>query len=333
MKTKVDVKTLVGLIRNRALLDNGSGKHIDQLLTDYIEPYVIQECDDPASFSNIGEELLKIEEIEKWPEVIMLAQLAILNGERRLKLTPERAEYLCWLIEELKIVILNLPDDANKLRCLELLGYHGSIYFGDRGYFERAAEMQLLSVKAAAGRNNLIGKVIAEFMETVYRLKQELFADGFSYKSSLFGILIERHLALTTALRGSSLEVQWAEGNAPTFMLEVCIWLNCRQPEWKSWIKTILLTAPKLGESWKLIGEFVRAVDQPQKDSRNDHLLETYTQTADTPERIATAYLVLIRHAISASDFERAKLLLAQMPREPSAKHVRVIAKRLLVPK
>jgi hypothetical protein len=323
---RVDVDTLVGLVARVARFDE-NGERTDVLFKQ-IEEYVIQECDDPGAYAQIGRKAS--EGISGFPVSAsvpaVLAELADFCGIRRLPPPPSEAreQYLLQLIEELEKAISALSESPIKNRCQSLFDYHRSIFYGDYGHFDKAAEMQRQSARVASRNGDLVGMAIGQFMEAVFNLKQGLF-DGDDRQDVLFDTLAERFKSLSEKLRGSPMETLWAEGNGPVFMLQACVWLDNNFPGETQWFKTIISVVDELGDSWKLIGDFVRAVY-----TRDVRLLQTHAETNDDSERRATCLLILARQAILARDSKRAKGFVGRMPREPSVKHVVAIANRLL---
>jgi hypothetical protein len=311
---KADVETLVGLAVRTAKFDKDGGR--TDVLLGQIEGYVVGECDDPSAYGTIGMKMF--EEVQDLPVPAVLVQLATLCGIRRLPPTDEREHYLLELIADLERAISILPDSPMKSRCRELFSYHQGIFYGDYGYFDKAAEMQRRSEEEAIRSGNLAGAAISFFMESLYTFKQDL-ANG--APGDLLE-LISRQESLVEAIRGHLLEVSWVK-NVLVFMIQVHVWLDIHFLD--SWVEQVIVALDKLGEST----QFINALHLTRDGLENDRLLEKYVKTEDIPERIATAYLVLIRHAIEAGDLGRAKALLDQMPKDPSAKHVRAVAQRL----
>jgi hypothetical protein len=320
---KADIETLVGLAVRTARFDKDGG--CTDVLLKQIEGYVIQKCDDPYAYGTIG--MRMFEEIQDLPIPAVLAQLATLCGIRRLPLTNARENYLLELIADIKKAVSVLPNNSMRNRCRSLFSYHQSIFYGDYGYFDKAAEMQGQSAGEAIQNGDSVGVAIGWFMEMVYRFKQALFVgDTRGALDTLFELLMERYSALIEALRNSPLEVQWAQSNGPMFMLEACIWTGREHySKWDEWATTLFSAIEKLGGP----AQFVNALSMTRVGSEDDVLLEEYVKTKDAPERIATAYLVLINHAVNANDLERAGNFLREVPQDPSAKHVLAIAKRL----
>jgi hypothetical protein len=126
---QLKIDALVDLVVTRAKVDKTTpdsknlrkGWRTDELLTGDVDLLVVGG-DNPGAYAEIGRKALKqLQGLpERLPEMEALAMLAILRGERLLPLTPEQADLVIRLSEDLKIAISALPDGNRKRRCQEL---------------------------------------------------------------------------------------------------------------------------------------------------------------------------------------------------------------------
>ena len=262
----------------------------------------------------------------------VLANLAILRGERLLPITKGQVQLVLNLSEDLKTAISDLPDGARKKRCQELFLYHMGIFYSALGRFDLAAETQEWVAREAGSESS--SAAIARYCAALSRLKQALLVGEPPDKlEALFSDLEERFAQLAKALKGSELEVQWIEGNCPMQMILACVWLDRSHSKWNDWVVTALAAAEKLGKAWEPGAEFVRAVDVDEQDpdyvGRVERALETINKLGGSNEAKATVLLLLARRAFQAGNVDEAKKIIEQMP-EQGAQHVRAIAKRMV---
>ena len=309
---EADAETLAALVLAKAKKCGGRGEEIDSLLQD-VESLVLGSPNGPVTLSLIG---IKIRSGAKsWPEVKALADAMILNGDRRRLMDAPLLERIEERISGLEKSIPMLSGWARD-RVESLLAYHAGVFYGVIGDFEKAVEYQEKSVLIAKKMGDKEKEAIGWFMKFAYELREAVFLGYQGNQLVIYFADVEEQL---DCLAG----VQWAEGNGPTFMILASIWLDW--PNWATYVEKVLQAAEKLGSSWDSTAEFVRAAESGSKEA-----LESYIHKKDAPERIATAYLILIRLAIEANDQKGAKELLDRMPKDPSAKHVFAIAERLL---
>ncbi|MDO8436023.1 MAG: hypothetical protein Q7S82_01385 [bacterium] len=333
MPRTFDIDTLVDLVVNRARVDTTApdpnnlrnGWLTDALLTQAIDGLVVGQYNEPAAYAEIGRKVLA--QVGNLPEIAALAQLAIFRGERLLPLTLGRELSAILIIKELEHGIAALPDGPRKMRCRSLLQYHQGVFYDACGRFALAAEFQLRSAQEASRFDDLSGMAIALFMNKIYCLKDAL-RTGEPIAESIFPDIERGFAALVTTMRGFILEVQWAEANGPVYMIEACIWLNRIHPDWNDWVATALAAAEKLGTSWDLCAEFVRAVDMDRRgDPLAEEALNAVAESSDANERRAAALLILARRAMDKGRAEKAREIVARMP-EQGAQHVIAVANR-----
>lgn len=338
MLDQFEIDILVDLVVTRAKVDRTvpdpsnlrDGWRTDALFGD-IDALVVGGKNNPSGYAEIGRRVLA--QVKDLPEMAVLATLAILRGERLLSLTPEQGHIVLDISEDLKAAILALPDGTRKKRCQELFLYHMGVFYDASGRFDLAAETQEWAAREAGDKSS--SAAISLFLSAVYRLKFALVADKPSDELEvIFSDLEEKSGQLAEALRGSELEVQWVEGNCPIHMIEACIWLDRRQPEWNNWVETAIAAAGKLGKAWEPSVEFVLAANIDEQEQGGvkeiEKALQAINAQGGSDEIKATVLLLLARRAFRAGNVDEAKKIIEQMP-EQSVQHVRAIAERMLL--
>lgn len=331
----MDVKTLVDLVIARARVDRTApdpnnlrnGWCTDTLFGD-IDALVVGQYNDPSAYAEIGRQVLA--KVRYLPEMAVLAQLAILRGERLLPVDPEREQSIFQIIRELEETISALSGGTRKMRCRSLFEYHVGIFYADYGRFDLAAKAHVRAAEKAACFGDKAGVAISNFMETLSRLKDALRTGKSTNELEvIFSRMEERFTKLVKETHGSILEVQWAEGNCPVHMIEACLWLGRTHIKWNDWVATAIVAAKKLGRSWEPIGKFVCAVDMNIRyDPQADEALNAIAEGGDVNERRATALLILARRAMQTGRMKKAREIVERMP-EQGAQHVRAVAERL----
>jgi len=303
------------------------GWRTDELLTGDVDLLVVGG-DNPGAYVLISEKVL--EKVQDLPEMVVLAKLAILRGQRLLRPTPGQVQLVLNFSEDLKTAISALPDGTRKQRCQELFLYHMGVFHNALGRFDLAAETEEWAAQEAG--EGFYSAAISLFLSAFYHLKAALVTGELPDElEKLFSALEERFAQLAEALRDSELEVQWAEGNCPIHMIQACVWLNLRNhPRWDDWVRIALAATEKLGKAWEPGAEFVRAVDMGKRDDPQavEALEATAANNGNSNEVKATALLLLARHALRDRDVDAARNLIGQMP-EQGAQHVRAIAERM----
>ena len=331
----VEIGILAKLVIARAKVDKTvpdpknlrKGWRTDELLTGDVDLLVVGG-DNPGAYVLISEKVL--EKVQDLPEMVVLAKLAILRGQRLLRPTPGQVQLVLNFSEDLKTAISALPDGTRKQRCQELFLYHMGVFHNALGRFDLAAETEEWAAQEAG--EGFYSAAISLFLSAFYHLKAALVTGELPDElEKLFSALEERFAQLAEALRDSELEVQWAEGNCPIHMIQACVWLNLRNhPRWDDWVRIALAATEKLGKAWEPGAEFVRAVDMEKRDDPQavEALEATAANNGNSNEVKATALLLLARHALRDRDVDAARNLIGQMP-EQGAQHVRAIAERM----
>lgn len=338
MVAEIDVGTLARLVIHTAKMDTTApesgnlrnGWMTDLLLTQMIDRFVVGQRNKPAVYARIGKWALDY--VRELPEAAALVQLAILRGERMLPFTKEREQALLQMIADLAQTIEALPEGTRKSRCKSLFQYHRSVFYDSRGKFNLAAELQLTSANEAYILGDNPGRAIAYFMRKIYLIKDALCRGDMETATSIFASIEPYFIELITVTRATPLEVLWGEVNGPVFMIESFVWLDRKHPSWDEWVRIALAGMEKLGSSWDLCADFVRAVDMERRvvtPHAAERALNKAADSKDANERRATALLILLRHAMKTRDVQRAKELMARMPKQ-GAQHVVAIAKRCL---
>ena len=331
----VEIGILAKLVIARAKVDKTvpdpknlrKGWRTDELLTGDVDLLVVGG-DNPGAYVLISEKVL--EKVQDLPEMAVLAKLAILRGKRLLPLTPVQKNVIFGFSDLRSAISASLPDGTRKQRCLELFLYHLGIFYDALGDFAKAIKMHEWAAQEAGDESS--SAAISLFCAALYRLKSALVVGKTPDElGALFSDLEEKFAQLAEALRGSELEVQWAEGNGPMHMIQACVWLNLRNhPRWDDWVRIALAATEKLGKAWEPGAEFVRAVDMEKRDDPQavEALEATAANNGNSNEVKATALLLLARHALRDRDVDAARNLIGQMP-EQGAQHVRAIAERM----
>lgn len=265
----MDIGTLVELIVARAKVDTTvpdpanprSGWSTDALFQN-VDALVVVRHNDPSGFVEIGQQVLA--EVRDLPEMAILAQLAILRGER---LLPEREEAVIQLSRELRDAILALPDGARKMRCRSLFWYHMGTFFEACQRFGLAAAVHQRAAEEADRLGDRPGAAISYFMMSfcLFRDEARSAATDFGRREGLFSEMEEKFDQLVEAVRGSPLEVQWGEGNGPLHMIEACSLLQRAHPRWDEWKASVIAASAKLGEAWQRVPEEVRRYDEAKR--------------------------------------------------------------------
>ena len=331
----IDIPTLVALVVARAKTDKTEpdpknlrvGWRTDQLLGD-IHVLMCYAQNDPAGYAQIGRQVLA--EVQSLPEMAALARLAIFRGERLLPPSEDRKRALLEMARELKYFIETLPSGERVNRCLSLLEYHTGVFLNDYGCFVEAAAVELQSAEIAGKAGNVSEKAISLFVATVYELKDALCSGSTDRIETSFAELELEYPRLVTALKGTALEVSWGEANAPMHLFEACVWLDKDIPEMDTWAVTILSAAEKLGEAWKGIADFVRAVQLHRGGQAGAEgiLLALAANSKEKEELKASALLVLARRAKNGGDADGSRGFIQQMPKT-GTQHIRAVAVRL----
>ncbi|MDO8663516.1 MAG: hypothetical protein Q7K28_01585 [Candidatus Wildermuthbacteria bacterium] len=326
---------MVDLIVARARVDttapdpdnSRSGWRTSDLFTQDVDALVVGQWDDPASYAEIGRLVLK--RVRDLPEVAVLARLAILRGKRLLPVTLAREGSILRLAERIEKAIAVLPDGTRKMRCKSLFEYHMGIFYDAYGRFDLAAFAHMRAVEEADGFGDRPGAAISLFMATFCFLKDALGIGRPSVPPEvIFSKLEERFAQLVEAMRGSTLEVQWAEENGPFYMIEACVWLDRNHLQWDDWVHSVSQAGKKLGDSCLPLMEFVRAVNMSSRGfSEADDALRAINEGHEN--EMTTALLILARRAVQAGRMEEARKFVEQMPKL-GAQHIRAIAARLL---
>lgn len=306
-----------------------NGWATDLLLSQMIDKFVIQKHNNPDVLAIIAWKVLV--EMEGLPEAAAMAKIAIFRADRLMPLTADSEKSILLRIKQLERDIAALPDGPRKMRCQSLFQYHQGFLYDACGRFNMAAKLQLQSAMTAmvAGDNNSF--TIGTFMAGIFNLKN-LLRLGKPVDSAFASI--ESHFeSFVVELRGSPLEVLWAQVNGPVFMIEACVWLDRgKHPKWHQWVETSLKGMEQLGSSWDLCADFVRAVDMEKYDpspGAAESALSRVAESNDANERRAAALLILARHAVAEGRAKDARKLIARMP-EQGAQHVVAVAKRCI---
>ena len=333
---KLDIPTLVELVANRAAVDKTApdptnlrnGWRTDGLLGD-IDALIVIKYNNPAVYADFGRQLF--DKIKDLPEMAALAQLAVFRGERLLPIDSHREQMLVQLAKDLEQAVSVLPEGTRKMRCASLLQYHEGVFYNDCGRFDLAAELQGQSGQEAERFGDKPGEAIAYFLKALYLLKDSLRkGEPDARLQELFSGLEQAFSQLSQGLVGSTLQVQWAQGNGPTHMLEACVWLDQSHDSWENWLQTMLAASEKLGDAFRPFAEFVKALDMARhNDPKTDEALNVVANSDSTNEVKATALLIMARRAHKAGNAEAAQDLVAKMP-DTGAQHVLAIAKRLV---
>lgn len=335
-KKKVDIGTLVDLVVNTARSDTTSpdpknprvGWQTDQLLIGTIDKLMTYQRNDPAAYAEIGRRVSA--QVSDLPEIVVLAQLAVFRGERLLPVNAKRKSKLSAIIAELEVNINSLTAGSRKERCRSLFAYHQGVFYDAYEMFAQAAKLQGQSAEIAQANGDKPGEAIGYFLEAVYQLKDALCQPSLDEEEAVFSIMEERYVKLVEAVRGTPLEVSWGQGNASAHMLEACIWLGLAHPKWDCWVSNVTSAAPKLGDAWKLITDFIRAVDLHQHGDINAlNALETIADGNENNEIRATSLLILTRVTLSAGQLSETRKVLRRMPKT-GVRHIRAVAERLL---
>jgi hypothetical protein len=230
----MDIETLADLIINRAMMDKTSPDPSNQkngwttdVLFQAIDSLVVVHNNDPVAYAEIGRQVLT--KVQDLPEMAVLAQLAILRGERRQAVSLRREEIILQLAREVEKAISALPDGTTrKMRCKSLFEYHMGIFYEDYGCFNLAAKAHAQAAEEANRFSDLPGAAISRFMETLCILKDALrmrIGKPSDELDTIFSKLETRFVQLIEALRGSALEVQWTK-NSQAHMMEACVLLG-----------------------------------------------------------------------------------------------------------
>lgn len=179
---KNQIKILVDLVVNRARVDRTepdpnnlrAGWRTDQLLGD-IEALLIGRGE-PGDYAEIGRQVLA--QVSDQPEIVVLAQLAIFNGERRLPVSSKREGALMRMAKYLQQVVSFLPAGTRKQRCQSLFNYNAGVFFDTYGRSDLAAEAQEQSAQEAERLGDRSGVAIGRFMKVFYGLKHMLCIGG-----------------------------------------------------------------------------------------------------------------------------------------------------------
>lgn len=329
----MDIQTLVDLVVTKAKVDPTSpdpsnlrnGWRTDALLIGDIDALVVGKHNDPRAYAEIGRQILQ--QVEGLPEIAALARLAILRGERLLLLTSEReqdiVQFSRWILESISA----LPDGTRKMRCRSLFEYNMGIFYEASGRYDLAADAHLRAAQEAECFGDRAGAAISNYGETFNRLRIAVLKGLDS--ESVFVKVEERFAELAQALRGSTLEVQWVEGNCPGQMIEVCSWLDRTHSRWDEWVATAVAAEKKLGAAWKPGADFVKAADMDKRrDPQASEALRAASQ-AGANEIRATAILLLARRAVDEGRISQARTIVSEMP-VSGAQHVRAVADRML---
>ena len=341
MLDQFEIDVLVDLVVTRAQVDKTvpdpknlrNGWRTDALFGD-VDALIVGQKNDPAAYAEIGRRVLENEKVKYLPEMAVLAKLAILRGKRLFPLTPVQKNVIFGFSEDLRSAIsASLPDGTRKQRCLELFLYHLGIFYDALGDFAKAIKMHEWAAREAGDESS--SAAISLFCAALYRLKSALVVGKTPDElGALFSDLEEKFAQLAEALRGSELEVQWAEGNGPIHMIQACVWLNLRNhPRWDDWVRIALAATEKLGKAWEPGAGFVRAANL---DAQNDEeagkalmaVAENGAASNENNKIRATALLMLARRALRDGDVSEARKIIEKMP-EQGAQHVRAIAERM----
>lgn len=332
-KKTVYIKTLVDLVVVVARMDRTSpgsnnlriGWHTDELLTGYIDMLVRHEHNDPAAYAEIGRQVLA--QVKDLPEMVALAKLAIFRGERLLPPSDERKQSLLQMVDDLEKVISALTKSLRKERCTSLFRYHTGVFYDAYGCFDQAATAQLQVAEEAKRTGDLSSAAISFFLNIFYHLKSALCHKSMDGAEEIFSTLEERYAQLVEAVRDTALEVPWGQGNAPTHMIEACVWLGLDHPSWDKWVAMTIAAAEDLGQAFKQNAEFAHALDLGRgSDADADKALTAVAESNIANEKKATAILLL---ALREEDADKAEYFVRQIP-EMGTQHVRSVAKHWL---
>jgi hypothetical protein len=335
MRANFDINDIANSIIEKALVDQTepgsenlrSGWATDMLFRE-ADSEIIIRGNDPFSYAQIGE--LVLAQVGHLPEMAALASLAIFRGKRLLPLNEDNTRELIDMASRLDHEISALPEGTRNMRCRSLLQYHKAIFFDACGRFDLAAGLQRKSAEEAVRLGDGAGASIARFCEVFSLLMDALMRGHEQEYGDLFSRLEMGFTALGQAVKGSPLEVQWAEGNCPLHMIEAVVWLENFPEQWSAWVKIAIDASKKLGEAFTPGADFIKAVDADRNQKPGaDNLLRQVVDGKDVPRRRATALLVLARQAIKAGRTEQALRFVDIMPVE-GAQHVRAIAERML---
>jgi hypothetical protein len=335
----LDIETLVELVVARALVDKTApdpgnlrnGWRTDALLIGDVDALVVIGLKNPGAYAEIGRGVLA--RVWGLPEMEMLAKIAIFRGERLLPLNANREQGLVQVAEELRTAIDALPDGPRKMRLSSLLSYNVGVFCDACGQFVLAAKMQERSAKEAEGFGDKAGAAIGFFMHEFYLLKDALCKDEAARASVQFSAMGSAFATAVDALRGTPLQVQWAEGNCPIHMIEACIWIGQTHKDWDNWVRTALAACDKL--KWDSAALFMRAANLA---SHGDipaewHLINDYlARVIDSDvglEIKATALLLAARIAKGRGDMDVAAKNVGRIPKN-GAQHVLAVAQRLI---
>lgn len=335
MEKRVGIKTLVDLIVASAEMDRTvpasnnlrTGWGTDSLFQ-AIDGLVINYYNDPAMYKEIGREVFA--RASGLPETAALAMLAILRGELFLPVKSEREQRIYLIINDTGRFIDDLPDGPRKARCRSLFNYHRGYFYEQYGHFRLAADMHRQAAREAPDSATA---AISYFMQRFCQLKEALLAGeseenieiSFFKLRTMFALLIER-------VRGSPFEVQWANYNAPYFMVRACVWLNKDHLDWDQWLETAIKTGSKMGRSNDPGVEFLLAMSAVKRnDPGAESMLKAVYTGACIDEDKATAFLVLARLALRAG-FPGNASDVAEMISFPGTREIRALAEREIRP-
>jgi hypothetical protein len=294
----------------------------------FVERLIITGDNNPGAYAQIA---LEVQEQVKndLPEALVLAKIAFFNSTRRLPIIPAREGELLAIVRELEELIPALPPGTRRARCENLFGYNKGEFFKAFGRFDLARQEHLAAAKKAEASGNIAEAAISLFQADMASLKDSLRNNT---PATVNIDLLERGLArLIEAVRGTDLQVLWAEGNGPAHLIEAHVLLGLPLPLSHSLsVESVQGAAQKLGKSWEPIANFVTAIDDANREKPQAHEeLEAIASSQDVPERRAMALLVLARNAMNRNEVEEARRIVARMPIE-GTQHIIAIANRLL---
>lgn len=334
---KPDIATLVEMVAARMLVDKTmpdstnvrNGWRTDALLIGDVDMFVVHQCNEPASYAQIGRQLA--DKVGHLPEMAALAWIAVFRGERLLPLDPEREEAIFRMVQVLKKDILALPEGTRKMRCASLLEYNEGIFFDACGRFDLAATAQKQSAEYSVELGDKAGEAIANYCEKRLRLKGALCKGLPDHILKELFVVVENFAEkLSEALEDSPLHTQWAEGNCLADLVQMCAWLNQTHPKWDTWVKTTLNAHETLGNAFNPSKALTLALAMERlRHPQSQIHLAAIANGDDINERRATAFLVLIRQALDEGKVEMAKAFVEKMPKQ-GAQHVCTVAKLLV---
>ncbi len=327
-----DITTLTQLVVARAKVDKSelrtdnlrAGWQTDELIG-HID-FAVVGAEQYGVYADFGRLLDRALIALNLPDPTVLAELAIVRGERLLPLTEKRIEYIQAVADSIYTKITVMPPGTRRLRCESLFDYQMGIFADAACDFDRAIKLHTKETLAADAAGDKVRAAIASFQGAYVILKLSLYKnDVDEARGTDFLALKLRFDSVVMSITGTPHETQWL-GNAARIMSLASIWLQrTNAQEFRAWAQQAIAAATKLGSAWSLGGTFLSAVLSDDTDKIRE--VANTAGTGDTNEIIATARLLLVRSAIAEDDHGKAKNLLKDMPTQQVA-HIVALAER-----